>query len=114
MHSPQYVYAATTEEVIDGDTIDFKIDLGFSTTRKTRIRLKGIDTAEIYGTKEGSPEHERGEEQARFVRDWLGEKDRIILKTFKDKTGKYGRYLAEVYGDGKQLADALREKYPGL
>jgi micrococcal nuclease len=43
----QYIYQATLERVVDGDTVDIVIDLGFSTFRKERIRLYGVDAPEI-------------------------------------------------------------------
>jgi micrococcal nuclease len=39
----QYIYQATLERVVDGDTVDVVIDLGFSTFRRERIRLYGVD-----------------------------------------------------------------------
>ena len=87
-----YEYLAFCTDVYDGDTITVDIDLGFGITmKKQKIRLLGINTPEL-----------RGEtlEAARVSRDWL--KNKILLKvitikTEKDKKGKYGRYLAEIY-----------------
>lgn len=109
--SPAYRYAAEVLEVIDGDTIDVRVDLGFNVFNKLRVRLLGIDTAEVYGTEEESRVHKIGDHQTQFVKDWLAGKDQIILRTYKDETGKYGRYLGEVYGDGEQLSDALRSEF---
>jgi micrococcal nuclease len=83
---------ATVVSVYDGDTIRADIDLGFGIHMKNqRIRFMGIDTAEVRG--EERPE---GLVARDFVRDRiLGQ--RVMLRTFKDTKGKYGRWLAEVY-----------------
>jgi micrococcal nuclease len=87
-----YNYKAKVENVIDGDTIDVIIDLGFDIKINQTVRLTGIDTPEIHtkNTKEKSA----GLIVRKYVEDLLGKE--IYLKTteFDDK---YGRYLAEVY-----------------
>jgi hypothetical protein len=72
----------------------FRVDLGFRTRKEVQVRTKGIDTAEIYGTPEGSDEHERGQEHAAFARAWFdanaGDEDwPFVVSTDKDH-GKYG------------------------
>lgn len=108
-----YEYRARPVDVIDGDTIDVTIDLGFSTYRRTRLRLKGLDTAEIYGTDEDSDEYEEGQRHAAFVREWLPRSGRWPLVVRTQKQGKYGRYIAEVERreDGNVLNDALRRQF---
>lgn len=86
--------------VIDGDTIDVMVDLGFRIHREIRLRLQGIDTHEIHGVSVGSEEYQQGMTEKRFVEDWLqaGQTDKFnwpfIIRT--EKQGKYGRYLAEI------------------
>lgn len=86
-----YKYKATVIDVYDGDTITVFIQLGFDISFKTKLRLYGIDTPEI-----------RGEERPDGLvsRDWLREKilnKEVIIQTYKDRTGKYGRYLATIF-----------------
>jgi len=110
-----YSYEAEVLNVVDGDTYDFQVDLGFSTYKKLRIRLLEVDTAEIYGVKMESEEYKRGQKQKKFVTDKLNSADKIVLKTYKNnETGKYGRYLAEVYIDSKNLSDLLIDNFDGL
>lgn len=106
-----YTYEAELVEVIDGDTFDFQVDLGFFTYKQVRVRLRDVDTAEIYGVKKESNEYKRGQEQKRFSKEQLSEADEIILKTYKDETGKYGRYLANVFIDDQSLKDLLVEQF---
>jgi hypothetical protein len=72
----------------------FLVDLGFRTRKEVQVRIKGIDTAEIYGTPKSSDEHERGQEHSAFARAWFdanaGDEDwPFIVSTDKDH-GKYG------------------------
>lgn len=91
-----YEYIGKVVNVVDGDTIDIEIDLGFNIQCKTRIRLLGIDTPEIYGVLKQSEEYKRGLKSKFFVESKILNQ-KVLIKTKKDKTGKYGRYLASVY-----------------
>jgi len=98
----EYWYKAKVVSVYDGDTITVDIDLGFNMIMKKRkIRLAGIDTPEL-----------RGEErpQGLIVKKWLSDKilgKEIKINTVKDKTGKYGRYLAYIYFENENLNETL-------
>ena len=111
-------FPARVERVVDGDTLDLTMDMGFRVQREVRVRLKGLDTAEVYGVKEDSDEYERGQEHAAFVADWVDRRQEtqadwpFFVKTEK-ATGKYGRYIAVVAGpDGDVLNDDLVAEYP--
>lgn len=82
-------------KVVDGDTLDVIFDVGFSMFRKERIRLDGIDTPESIT----SDAHEKkfGLEAKEFLKDWISKQKTLRAKTTKDD--KYGRILAQVYGD---------------
>lgn len=92
MEERLYCYRAYVTKVYDGDTCTVDIDLGINVwVRNEKIRLLRIDAPEI-----------RGEErpQGLLSRDYLRELilDReIIIETFKDRKGKYGRYLGEIW-----------------
>jgi len=113
-------YSAECVRVVDGDTMDVKIDLGFKIYHVIRLRLLDVDTPETYGVPKESEEYKRGKEATRFVEDLVYEDDGLTsrplhIHTVKDSTGKYGRYLAEVYvapSDGEDpvcVNEALRE-----
>ena len=57
---PCYRYRAELDRVVDGDTLDVVIDLGFYIKIKERIRLEGIDAPEIYGVPQDSEEYPQG------------------------------------------------------
>lgn len=110
-----YSYEAQLLNVVDGDTYDFQVDLGFNTYKRLRVRLLEVDTAEIYGVKMESKEYKRGQRQKEFVSDNLNSADKIVLKTYEgEETGKYGRYLAEVFVDDKSLSDLLIDNFEEL
>lgn len=74
--------------VVDGDTIDVLIDLGFDLTKKERVRVSGVDTPECR-TKDAQ-EKALGKQASAFAERWFSEGE-IIVRTEKD--GKYGRML---------------------
>jgi micrococcal nuclease len=91
MDSELYTYKAYVISVYDGDSITVETDLGFGIKTKQKIRLSLIDTPELRGEER---------EAGLVARDALREKilnKNIYIKTEKDKTGKYGRYLATIY-----------------
>ncbi len=98
-----YEYKAICTKVYDGDTITVHIDLGLEQwSHNQKIRLLGIDTPELRG-----PERPEGLK----VRDWLKEQildKEITVKTYKSRDkGKYGRWLMEVFIDGRNLNEEM-------
>ena len=89
----EYIRDAVVDRVVDGDTLDLMVDLGFGTFKKIRVRLLGIDCPEIRGKEKVA-----GRAAREFVtRLRIQTPSRVSVKTTKYKKGKYGRYLAEVY-----------------
>lgn len=85
-----YEYAVKeVVRVVDGDTVDVVIDLGFSLTKKERVRLAGIDAPESRTTD--LEEKELGLDAKEFLERRLGDCPNLKVKTEKD--GKYGRML---------------------
>lgn len=90
-----YTYNAELIEVIDGDTLDLKVDLGFDTSISIRVRLSGVDTPEIRTTN--LAEKERGLKARDFVKEIFAKNgNKCVVQTVKDKKEKYGRYLATI------------------
>jgi micrococcal nuclease len=80
-------------KVVDGDTIDLDIDLGFGITITQRVRLKGINTAE---TKTLNLEEKaKGLVAKEWLKTELSKKGEWIIETFKED--KYGRILGTLY-----------------
>jgi micrococcal nuclease len=88
-----YTYKAKIEKVIDGDTVDVTIDLGFGIYHFIRLRLYGINTKEMHSKIE--EERQMAIKAKEFVSTYLGKT--LTIKTYKDD--KYGRMLAEIFPD---------------
>ena len=89
--------------VVDGDTIDVDIDLGFDISLTKRVRLAGIDTPESR-TKD-KEEKVLGLEVKELLKKKLKEAKTIVIKTqLPDSTEKYGRILGWIYLDGAELS----------
>ena len=99
-----YEYSATLIKIVDGDTVDVLIDLGFNTTKKERVRLLGIYTPES-ATKDLA-EKKLGLEAKEYIIQWFTKNTPFRLQTTKDD--KYGRILGVFTGlDGKTLNTRL-------
>lgn len=89
--------------VVDGDTIDVDIDLGFDISLTKRVRLAGIDTPESRTTNK--EEKVLGLEVKELLKKKLKEAKSIVIKTqLPDSTEKYGRILGWIYLDGAELS----------
>lgn len=92
-----YEYRATVARVIDGDTYELEIDLGLKILTRTRVRLRGVDTPETFGVPRSSNEWRRGSAAKAFVEAWFEQHGpELVVRTYKDRTGKFGRYLVEI------------------
>lgn len=96
-----FKYKAIVEKVVDGDTLDLNIDLGFDIWHKARVRVSGLDTPEKW--------FDYGKVVKAYVADLVEFKEVKISTT---KADKYGRYLVEVFVEGVEgsLNDHLVEQ----
>lgn len=96
-----YEYQATVHRIVDADTLDLNVDLGMGVFTRQRIRLARVDAWEVRGE-----EREKGMAAKVRVAELLaGTEDgpmKVIIRTKKDKRGKYGRYIAEVIIPARQ------------
>ena len=99
-----YIYKAKCLRVVDGDTVDAQIDLGFDTHKVIRIRLVGVNAAE--SRTRDLEEKARGLVAKQFVKDILQKhKNEFILHS--QGVGKYGRCLGEIFLGDVKLNDLL-------
>jgi micrococcal nuclease len=109
-----YEYRCNVVKIIDGDTVDVDIDLGFGVwMRKQRIRMYGIDTPE--SRTRDLEEKKYGLAAKDFLTGLLDDEGGIVLKTHKDGKGKFGRILGELwrttnYAD-QSINDYMIEKH---
>jgi len=101
-------YVKKVENVVDGDTIDVVIDLGFDIMFASRVRLAGIDTPESR-TKD-LKEKALGLESKEYLKKHLKDAKSVVIKTEKmNSTEKFGRILGWIYinGDTVSLNDIM-------
>jgi len=93
---PDYLYAVEPLRVIDGDTFDVQVDLGFEVLRRYRLRLAAVD----------APEHKtpEGAEAARYVVERLAASTMVVVQTVR--VDLHGRYVAHVFYSTQQ-SDSL-------
>ena len=105
----KYEYTAKLERVVDGDTCDALIDLGFDTWVKKRIRFKGVDTWEC--RTRDLDEKKKGLAAKAFTKDLLENSDDGKFSIISHGVGKYGRVLGELFvkGKTKSVNDLLLE-----
>jgi len=108
MENNKYVYTAYVVDVYDGNSITVDIDLGFGIIMtEQKVILHGVNAPNIK------------EENGLISKKWLSDKiggEKITLRTYRDKTSKYSRYLADIYFNGENinelmLKEGLAEKY---
>jgi micrococcal nuclease len=100
-------YVKKVTKVVDGDTIDVEIDLGFDISFSSRVRLAGIDTPESRTTDK--MEKALGLEAKAYLKHEIESAKSVVIKTEKmDSSEKYGRILGWVFLDGSTVS--LNEK----
>jgi micrococcal nuclease len=107
MDKDPYIYRVKQVlRVVDGDTIDADIDLGFDISLTKRVRLSGVDTPESRTTD--LKEKALGLEVKEWLKKNLDGKKNILIKTeLPDSTEKYGRILGRLYVDDICLNDRM-------
>ena len=105
-----YEYKCTIDRVVDGDTVDATLDLGFSVLYKSRVRLFGIDTPE--SRTRNKDEKARGKLAAKFLGDAIEKADTVIIRTeLRDSRGKFGRVLGTIVCDGVDINNNMVENF---
>ena len=93
-----YEYSCKVKRVVDGDTVDVVLDLGFDVSYSCRVRLYGIDTPE--SRTRDKDEKARGKMAGAFLEEAIEDGEKVVIQTkLKDSRGKYGRVLGDVVVD---------------
>lgn len=102
LYESLYLYRAHCTSVYDGDTVTLDIDMGFNHWIKARkCRLHGIDTPELRGQ-----DREAGIAARNRLRQLILNQP-VIVRSIKDKSGKFGRLLVEIYCHGANINQQL-------
>jgi endonuclease YncB( thermonuclease family) len=104
MPSPTYIYRATCQRVIDGDTFVGQIDLGFGAFIQIKVRIHGVN----------APEHsaEGGPEATAFLHSLIDNKD-LILQSYKDARS-FERWVCDVWVGSQSVAQAIIDGGHGI
>jgi len=96
-------YVKKVTKVVDGDTIDVDIDLGFDISFSSRVRLAGIDTPE--SRTADKIEKALGLESKEYLKKAIDASKTVVIKTEKmDSSEKYGRILGWLFLDGSKVS----------
>ncbi len=93
---PAFKYNARVRRVIDGDTIEIMLDLGFGIYHSQTIRLFGINAPELKGKTKAE-----GLKSKEYLSKLVNEL--IVVETFQGKKEKYGRYLGVIYHNNIEI-----------
>lgn len=94
-HDPFHLYKAQVDAVVDGDTLDVSIDLGYKSWTKQRLRLRGVNATELSRPDAPSPDPERAAKAKSFIIERLSNLPFVVLHSHK--TDKYGRYVVDIF-----------------
>ena len=105
-----YEYKCQIDRVVDGDTVDVVLDLGFSILHKARVRLYAIDTPEC--RTRNKDEKARGLLAKNFIVQAVNSGKNFVIQThLKDSKGKFGRILGTLIIDDLDINEALVDNY---
>ena len=105
-----YEYRCKVSRVIDGDTVDVDIDLGFGVwLHKERVRVLGIDTPE--SRTRDKEEKKYGLAAKAFVKDFFRIGDVVLTTKKYDAKGKFGRILGDIIVDDKSLSETMIQEH---
>ena len=103
-----YEYKAKILKIVDGDTMDVEIDLGFNMHANMRLRLSGLDTEDLNDSN--LQKRSMAKDAKARVEELVSQKgkDFVVVRTIKDRKEKFGRYLATiVFQDNTNLNETL-------
>jgi len=105
-----YEYKCEIDRVVDGDTVDVILDLGFSILHKARVRLYAVDTPEC--RTRDKDEKARGLLAKNFILQAVKAGKKFVIQThLKDSKGKFGRVLGTLVIDELNINEALVDNY---
>jgi micrococcal nuclease len=105
-----YEYKCEIDRVVDGDTVDVILDLGFSILHKARVRLYAVDTPEC--RTRNKDEKARGLLAKNFILQAVKAGKKFVIQThLKDSKGKFGRVLGTLVIDELNINEALVDNY---
>lgn len=118
-----YIYNARLIEVINGDLVDLKVDLGFNMHSLQRIKVAGVDAGGIHTSDPGSSEHEAAKEHIAVTREYLGAGEArevqngfpLLVQVF-ERGSQEGRWVGDILSPevDRTLSQILRSEFDNL
>jgi micrococcal nuclease len=104
-----YEYKCHVSRIIDGDSIEASIDLGFGIMFNSKVRLYGIDTPESRTRDED--EKVRGLLAKQYLESKINSAKQVIIQTEKDAKGKFGRVLGRLFADEININQSMIDNH---
>lgn len=104
-----YEYWGKITKIIDADTFDMEVDIGFDTKAFRRFRLIGVDAPEIFGVKKTSDEYKNGIKAKKYVESRLLVNNWYEVIVYAGRRERFGRWLCEIFIDGVNFNRELIE-----
>jgi len=106
-----YTYKAKVIRILDGDTAELEISVGFNIYITQIIRIKDLNTKEIRKIKGyTNKDVEEGKQAMERAKELLPIDKIVTLKTYKDKQGKYGRFLGDILIGDKSFTQIMKDE----
>tara|TARA_A100000172_G_C2967299_1_gene84654 strand:- start:132 stop:548 length:417 start_codon:yes stop_codon:yes gene_type:complete len=104
-----YEYKCYVSRIIDGDSLEASIDLGFGIMFNSKVRLYGIDTPESRTRDED--EKVRGLLAKQYLESKINSAKQVIIQTEKDAKGKFGRVLGKLFADEININQSMIDNH---
>jgi micrococcal nuclease len=102
-----YDYWGKVERIVDADTIDLTVSLGFDLSLSKRFRLIAVDAPETFSVRHDSDEYALGVAARKFVEEFIKVGDWVEVEVYCDLNEKYGRELCQLFINGISLNEQL-------
>ncbi len=101
MVKPSFIYGCDVVRVVDADTFELRIDLGFRASLRLHCRLRDVNAPEL-----STPEGQSAKAAVEALLSGVGQ---LTVQSYKDQQS-FARWIVDVYVDGRSLADVLVER----
>jgi micrococcal nuclease len=102
-----YQYWGQITRIVDADTFDVNVSVGFNLNFSQRFRLLGVNCPETFGVRRDSEEYKKGLYTLNEIKKLISVRDWVELKVYFGAREKYGRWLCEIIKDGLSVNEYL-------
>lgn len=105
---PNYVYWAKLVRIVDGNTVAMDLDLGFGVW----VHNQSLTLLEAGGAGQDEDAKAKNNDRIKKLRELFNDSTDIVVHTLRDRNSKTPRYFVEVWVDGENLNEAMRQAFP--